>query len=135
MAKTSVHAGDAVTGVAADRDDAPGGAIVGGGGTLDELGELELAGLLAAEPGDKELKLGRVALVPRTTFTCPALTELPACAVTPNSAAILAALAFAAAPDPYETSVADWMVVLATWPLVNPAVTSPAETLAASPPV
>ena len=103
---------------------------------MDGLGELELAGLLADEPGDMELKLGRVALVPRTTSTCPALTELPACAVTPNSAAILAAFAFAAAPDPYKTSVVDWMVgVLATWPLVNPAATSPAETLLASRPV
>jgi hypothetical protein len=41
----------------------------------DALGELELAGLLADEPGeadepgDREPKLGRVALVPRTTFT------------------------------------------------------------------
>ena len=72
---------------------------------LDELGELELAGLLADDPGDKEPKLGRVALVPRTTSTCPAVTELLACAVTPNSAAILAALACAAAPDPDKTSV------------------------------
>ena len=96
---------------------------------LDGLGELELAGLLADDPGDMELKLGRVALVPRMTSTCPALTELPACAVTPNSAAILAAFAFAAAPDPYKTSVVDWMVVLATWPLVVSAATSPAETL------
>ncbi len=104
---------------------------------LDGLGELELelAGL-ADEAGDKELKLGSVALVPRTTFTWPALTELLACAVTPNSAAILAAFAWAAAPDPYRTSVVDWVVaLLVTWPLVNPAVTSPAETLAASPAV
>jgi hypothetical protein len=67
---------------------------------LDELDGLGLGELPADEPGDRAPKLGRAALVPRTTCTCPALTALPACAVTPNSAAILAAFAFAAAPDP-----------------------------------
>jgi superfamily II RNA helicase len=64
---------------------------------LDELLlELELDEL---EPVS-EVKLGSVALVPSTTSTYPSVTEELGSAVTPNSAAILAALALAAAPDP-----------------------------------
>ena len=93
---------------------------------LDGLEELELAGLLADEPGDMELKLGRVALVPRTTSTCPALTELPACAVRPNSAAIPAAFAFALVPAQLRvggrvqalrvSQAVGWSILPSDWP-------------------
>src|SRR5260370_12063904 len=72
---------------------------------LAELDGLGLGELLADEPGDRELKLGRAALMPRTTCTCPALTALPSSPVTPNTPAILAAFAFPAPPDPSQPSL------------------------------
>ena len=69
-----------------------------------------LAFALERPEAARELKLGSVALDPRMTSMWPAATGLPAWAVTPNTAATLAAFARAAAPDPYRTCVADWVV-------------------------